>query len=77
VLELMDLGSLGSIIKKAAKLNSSYPKIPEPVLACIAQQILNGLAFIHLCEKYVHRDIKPDNILVGKTGEVKLTDFGI
>lgn len=76
-LELMDLGSFGLLIKASSKLVKSIPKIPEPVLASIAQQVLNGLAYIHLCEKYVHRDIKPDNILINRKGEVKLTDFGI
>lgn len=48
VLELMDLGSLGGIIKRVNKLTKGIPKVPEAVIASVAQQTLNGLAFLHL-----------------------------
>lgn len=37
---------------------------------------MKGVAFIHSC-KVLHRDIKPQNILVNKLFEVKLADFGL
>lgn len=68
-LEFMDIGGLDSLLEKAGP-------VPENVLACIAFQVLWGLAYLKH-EKRVHRDIKPPNILINSLGQVKLTDFGI
>ena len=42
----------------------------------IARAVLAGLAPIHDIG-IVHRDIKPQNVLIGNDGEVKVTDFGV
>ncbi|KAL7721589.1 Cyclin-dependent kinase 2 [Entamoeba marina] len=42
----------------------------------IVYQILQGLAFCHY-HQILHRDIKPQNILINKSGTVKLGDFGL
>ena len=78
----MDLGSLKSIIKMATKkdgqnLKENKPLIPEAMCAKIFQQILCGLAYLQVVLKQMHRDIKPDNILLNRKGFVKVTDFGI
>ncbi|KZS06963.1 Serine/threonine-protein kinase/endoribonuclease IRE2 [Daphnia magna] len=39
------------------------------------KQMLEGLAFIH-SRKYVHRDVKPNNILISSSGGLKIADFG-
>ncbi|POB09228.1 MAG: serine/threonine-protein kinase [Sulfobacillus thermosulfidooxidans] len=42
----------------------------------IADQVAQGLEAAH-AQKVVHRDIKPQNILIATDGTVKVTDFGI
>jgi len=42
----------------------------------ILLQATRGLAYAHR-NRVVHRDVKPANILVSRTGQVKLSDFGI
>lgn len=42
----------------------------------IAKQILTGVQFMHL--NYVmHRDLKPDNLMIDHKGTVKLIDFNM
>ncbi len=42
----------------------------------IAYEALKGIEGVHKCG-FLHRDVKPQNILYGKDGTVKLTDFGL
>ena len=49
---------------------------PVPIAIDYARQILGALAFAHR-NGIVHRDIKPHNIIVGRDGRLKVTDFGI
>jgi len=67
--EFMDCGSLESFVKK-------YGPIPENPLRYLARQMFEGLAFLHQ-KRFLHRDIKPDNILLNHEGECKLADFGL
>ncbi|KAL3073883.1 hypothetical protein niasHT_035001 [Heterodera trifolii] len=39
-------------------------------------QLLRGLAYCH-CRRILHRDLKPQNLLINRTGELKLADFGL
>ena len=48
----------------------------EPEVANIMTQVLHGLQYLHN-KRIIHRDMKPLNLLVTKTGLVKITDFGL
>lgn len=70
VLEYMDAGTLQDLINAGVRCN-------ERVLASIAHSCLNGLNHIHVNMRKLHRDIKASNVLISKSGEVKISDFGL
>ncbi|HEV2329153.1 MAG TPA: protein kinase [Verrucomicrobiae bacterium] len=68
VMEFVDGTNLREV-ERAGRLT------PEQALA-IVPQICEALQFAHN-EGIVHRDVKPENLLLDKKGRVKITDFGI
>lgn len=54
-----------------------YPRgIPPQNVKLFLFQLLRGLAYIHK-RKILHRDLKPQNLLINESGELKLADFGL
>jgi tetratricopeptide (TPR) repeat protein len=68
-MELVAGSSLRGVLKEKTKL-------PVAQVRDIALQALEALGFAHK-SGIVHRDIKPDNLLLTPEGKVKLMDFGL
>lgn len=69
VMELVEGITLKSYIEKKGRL-----EVKEAI--SIAIQVAQGIQTAH-SHHIIHRDIKPQNIIISKEGKVKVTDFGI
>jgi eukaryotic-like serine/threonine-protein kinase len=69
VFEYVEGENLKALIEREAPL-------PERAAIELALQIADGLAFAH-GHGLVHRDVKPQNVLLTEDGRAKVTDFGI
>ena len=49
--------------------------LPESELKKIARQLVDALHYLH-SNRVIHRDMKPQNILIGSNNVIKLCDFG-
>ena len=68
-LEYVPGGSIAGLLERFGPLETS-------VVSVYASQILVGLDYLH-AQRVAHRDVKGANILVEKSGRVKLADFGM
>jgi len=72
-MEVMDM-SLDNFYKMIYKNNKS---IPEDILGKIAVAVVKALHYLQAELKVIHRDVKPSNMLINRSGEVKICDYGI
>ena len=52
------------------------PRLPLQSVVNYVQQIAQALQYAH-GQRVIHRDVKPENMLIGRNNEILLTDFGI
>lgn len=68
-MEYMSRGSIADRMRKSGPL--AWSEVVD-----IGVQVAGALGAVHAAGR-IHRDVKPENLLVGPFGEVKLADFGI
>ncbi len=60
-------------------LRQRHPKssvLPLPQIVSYVKQVAAALQYAHE-QKFIHRDVKPENMLLGRRQEVLLSDFGL
>ncbi len=69
---IMDYHAKGS-------LRQRYPRgtrVPLPAVVTYVEQLASALQYAHE-KKLIHRDVKPENMLINQQGQIVLSDFGI
>jgi serine/threonine-protein kinase len=69
VMELIEGGTLRELLQERGPM-------PPHAVAAVLSPILSGLAVAHRAG-LVHRDVKPENVLISDEGDVKIADFGL
>jgi serine/threonine protein kinase, bacterial len=69
VMELIEGGTLRELLVERGPM-------PPHAVASVLRPVLGGLAAAHRAG-LVHRDVKPENVLISDDGEVKIADFGL
>lgn len=59
-----------------APTEAGCPGLPPSLVKNYMHQLLDGIAYCHN-HQVLHRDLKPQNLLIDNTGTIKLADFGL
>ncbi|MBI3178956.1 MAG: serine/threonine protein kinase [Deltaproteobacteria bacterium] len=77
VCEWLECASLASMVERSGKL-------PWPAAVYVGRALCSALTYLHglrgvdgRARGIIHRDVTPANVLVSRSGEVKLGDFGV
>ncbi|PPR00462.1 hypothetical protein CVT24_004523 [Panaeolus cyanescens] len=65
-------GSLFDILKQ-----DGNPALPQDDAGMMFRQVVRGLRYLHEVVRYVHRDMKLENVLVDEQGVCRIGDFGM
>ncbi|BFZ56823.1 negative regulator of the PHO system [Savitreella phatthalungensis] len=63
-------------LKKYMDSHGKNCALDPPTIRSFMYQLLKGIAFCH-DNRVLHRDLKPQNLLINKRGQLKLADFGL
>ena len=67
----------GSLENLADRVHKEGKLLTEKIIWDFLIQTLSGLVYLHENKKIIHRDIKPDNLLLDKDHDLKISDFGV
>jgi len=81
-MEYVDGWTLASVLQRCAAAERS---IPAPLVALVLRDICLALRFAHAeargddgrLLRVVHRDLSPSNVMITRSGQSKITDFGV